>query len=175
MLKTEPAMWVAIRDGRKTAEFRRDDRGFEVGDVLQLCYGSDLPIIEKCVSHIVRGPAFGIPAGFAMLSLQEPVPAPEDPIMKYRKKPVVIEVIRVREARHNAQHSWSSNPKWLNAAYENGDIFYPNDPPRMEVRTLEGLMTASIDDWLIRGVKGEIHPCKPDIFEATYEPAEATS
>ena len=38
--------------------------------------------------------------------------------------------------------------------------------------TLEGVMTANAGDWIIRGVKGEIYPCKPDIFEATYEPCE---
>ena len=37
------------------------------------------------------------------------------------------------------------------------------------IDTLEGRMTASIGDWIIRGVKGELYPCKPDIFEATYE------
>lgn len=41
----------------------------------------------------------------------------------------------------------------------------------LEIRTLEGTMTASEGDWIIRGVKGELYPCKPDIFEATYEPA----
>jgi hypothetical protein len=39
------------------------------------------------------------------------------------------------------------------------------------IRTLEGGMTASPGDWIIRGVQGEFYPCKPDIFEATYEPA----
>jgi hypothetical protein len=40
------------------------------------------------------------------------------------------------------------------------------------IHTLEGAMTASVGDWIIRGVKGEFYPCKPDIFEATYEPVE---
>ena len=39
----------------------------------------------------------------------------------------------------------------------------------VEIPTLEGTMTASMNDWIIRGVKGELYPCKPDIFEATYE------
>lgn len=42
----------------------------------------------------------------------------------------------------------------------------------MNIPTLEGLMIASEGDWIIRGVKGEIYPCKPDIFEATYEAVE---
>lgn len=41
----------------------------------------------------------------------------------------------------------------------------------MLIDTLEGSMTARSGDWVIRGVKGELYPCKPDIFEATYEPA----
>jgi len=39
------------------------------------------------------------------------------------------------------------------------------------IKTLEGTMTATLNDWIICGVKGEFYPCKPDIFEATYEPA----
>lgn len=39
----------------------------------------------------------------------------------------------------------------------------------LEIQTLEGVMTANIGDWIIRGVKGELYPCKPDIFDATYE------
>lgn len=42
----------------------------------------------------------------------------------------------------------------------------------LQIDTLEGQMTASAGDWIIRGVKGELYPCKPDIFAATYEPAD---
>ncbi len=70
VLETAPAMWLAVRDGVKTAEFRRDDRGFEVGDTLDLRFitegGASL---RRRVTHVVRGPIFGIPEGFAMLSL----------------------------------------------------------------------------------------------------------
>jgi hypothetical protein len=41
----------------------------------------------------------------------------------------------------------------------------------INIKTLEGTMRADIGDWIIKGVKGELYPCKPDIFEATYEPA----
>jgi hypothetical protein len=44
-------------------------------------------------------------------------------------------------------------------------------PTRLEIKTLEGVMTANPGDWIITGVKGEKYPCKPDIFEMTYEPA----
>ena len=55
---------------------------------------------------------------------------------------------------------------WIgdSAAWHDGtDIFIP---------TLEGVMRASVGDWIIKGVNGEFYPCKPDIFEKTYEPAE---
>lgn len=42
----------------------------------------------------------------------------------------------------------------------------------LKIFTLEGAMMANIGDWIIRGVNGEYYPCKPDIFEKTYEPAE---
>lgn len=43
------------------------------------------------------------------------------------------------------------------------------DPGLLTIDTLEGEMTVSVDDWIIRGVKGEFYPCKPDVFEATYD------
>jgi hypothetical protein len=71
-LKTEHEAWMAVREGTKTAEFRRDDRGFQVGDLLRLKHGTDLAtglVLHRRITHIVRGPAFGIPEGYAMLSI----------------------------------------------------------------------------------------------------------
>jgi hypothetical protein len=45
---------------------------------------------------------------------------------------------------------------------------------RLSIATLEGDMWVAVGDWIIKGVKGEFYPCKPDIFDATYEPAEDT-
>ena len=42
----------------------------------------------------------------------------------------------------------------------------------VEIHTLDGVVFGQTDDWIIRGVQGEIYPCKPDIFEATYDPVE---
>lgn len=86
---------------------------------------------------------------------------------KYRKKPVVIEAVRVAELIQNARYHWEFLPTWVRAHYEDGGIIFMNDG--IDVRTLEGRMRADKKDWLILGVKGEIYPCKPDIFEATYE------
>lgn len=75
-LKTASTAWDAIKAGEKTAEFRRDDRGFEVGDILELVrLGHDSVEGEvqfKHVTHIVRGPDFEMPTGYAMLSFNDP-------------------------------------------------------------------------------------------------------
>lgn len=78
---------------------------------------------------------------------------------KYRKKPVVIEAIELTP---------------LNIAdveaFVGGDV--GNTPGGLVIATLEGAMHVSVGDYVIRGVQGEFYPCKPDIFAATYEPAE---
>lgn len=90
--------------------------------------------------------------------------------MKFRKKPVVIEAINVDTAlvfiRKDQQHVLSD---WLRKALEKGVVTLTDDS--LYIRTLEGVMKASVGDWIICGVQGEIYPCKPDIFAATYEPA----
>ena len=84
---------------------------------------------------------------------------------KYRKKPVVIEAVRLTVGTFDAPH--------------------PNDEHVVGVKydpvcrcalidTLEGQMRANIGDWIIRGVAGELYPCKNEIFEKTYEPVEST-
>jgi hypothetical protein len=64
--------------------------------------------------------------------------------------------------------NWYDLPKWLRDAYEKADILFL--PDGVSIKTLEGKMKGDIGDWIIQGVKGEIYPCKPDIFEATYDP-----
>lgn len=84
--------------------------------------------------------------------------------MKFRKKPVVIEAMQFTAETKNQVFNWISCnrvPTW-NAAGE----------PTITIQTLEGDMTAESGDWIIRGVKGEFYPCKPDIFDATYEAVE---
>lgn len=71
---------------------------------------------------------------------------------------------------------FSASPKWLIDADREGKITHHNrggtDYAQWDIHTLEGIMTAQPGDWIIRGVKGELYPCKPDIFAATYEVAE---
>lgn len=88
--------------------------------------------------------------------------------MKFRKKPVVIDAMPVKDVLLCARNSWRNLPKWLADCYEKGDIiFYDN---RVSIQTLEGIMVGGLEDWIIKGIKGELYPCKPDIFEASYEP-----
>lgn len=85
--------------------------------------------------------------------------------MKYRKKPVIIEAV---------QHTGSSSvaaaiQKWMQGEEYKAPVVQTRDIRPMEIPTLEGVMIASPGDWIIKGVNGEFYPCKPDIFEKTYE------
>lgn len=84
--------------------------------------------------------------------------------MKYRKKPVVIEAMQFTDESKNQVHSW------ITCSTAPG--FDDDGNPELRIQTLEGVMTASIGDYIIKGVQGEFYPCKPDIFEATYERVE---
>ena len=85
---------------------------------------------------------------------------------KYRKKPVVIEA-----HQWNPRERPTALPDWLwDAIGMTPELFNENDGS-IGIRTLEGTMIANPGDWIIKGVKGELYPCKPDIFAATYEPA----
>ena len=86
--------------------------------------------------------------------------------MKFRKKPVEIEAMHIGEYSMLEVASWCGGRIQTSAKASD-----PRDIASwLEIPTLEGIMRASKGDWVIRGVKGEFYPCKPDIFEATYEP-----
>lgn len=86
--------------------------------------------------------------------------------MKYRKKPVVIEAFRLGEEWPDW---WADAVSANRVTTHNNDGRYRGGPDYALIKTLEGTMRAEFNDWIIRGVKGEIYPCKPDIFEATYD------
>ena len=98
----------------------------------------------------------------------------------YRKKPVMIEAVQFESVSFAGQGHYSINfdtvadlPKWLRDALIDDDIFaHEADPDFIFIKTLEGLMEAKPGDWIIRGVKGELYPCKPDIFAMTYDPVD---
>jgi hypothetical protein len=90
---------------------------------------------------------------------------------QFRKKPVVIEAVQFTNTPHEVA---GNEPAWYQAARtmapdEVGSINYRAGA--LHIFTLEGTHRADPGDWIIRGVKGEIYPCKPDIFAATYDPA----
>lgn len=102
---------------------------------------------------------------------------------KFKKKPVVIEAVLYDEYAHShfwfSEDGWDDCPDWLQDAADNGvfsfipsgdDDSFANDKGLLQ--TLEGPLTITLGDWIIRGVKGELYPCKADIFEATYEAVE---
>lgn len=95
---------------------------------------------------------------------------------KFRKKPVEIEAVQypVNEYADNPL-TFHETPEWLATAVQDGTIrpeFRGEDYWYLLIRTLEGEMTVSPDDWIVRGVQGELYPCKPSIFAATYDAVE---
>ena len=84
--------------------------------------------------------------------------------MKYRKKPVVI------EADQLTIHNLSKLAAWCGGSIKG--LKLPIEERCIDIQTLEGEMRANMGDWIIKGVAGEFYPCKPEIFEATYEAVE---
>lgn len=90
-------------------------------------------------------------------------------MLKFRKKPVVIEAIQLPMLE-------SDMPRWASpeGPVPDGRMIFKRDNYgrvcEAVISTLEGTMIASHGDWIIRGVRGELYPCKPDIFAATYDP-----
>ena len=95
---------------------------------------------------------------------------------KFRKKPVIIDAFQFTRERRLDNTDW---PEWLNEAWNRSPVevnaVFPKTHPFSDgtdelcIFTLEGIHTVSFNDWIIRGVKGELYACKPDIFKITYE------
>lgn len=83
-------------------------------------------------------------------------------MFEYRKKPVIIQAMHLTkdEGRQDDIINWAEGNNITITALPSGSLVIP---------TLEGDMTANPGDYIIKGVKGEFYPCKPDIFEATYD------
>lgn len=93
--------------------------------------------------------------------------------LKFTKKPVVIEAMQYK----GTIDSYLEICKWMGDVSRTVAMFNRGDKGAFELRTLETandeqLLTVSKDDWVIRGLKGEFYPCKPDIFKLTYDVAE---
>jgi hypothetical protein len=102
---------------------------------------------------------------------------------KFRKKPVVIEAVQFTERMSRRDEPW---PDGLCCQFQTREArlaLHPflaecdatklDAPWKPHIHTLEGVHQVSVGDWIITGVKGERYPCKPDIFEATYDAVDA--
>lgn len=95
---------------------------------------------------------------------------------RFKKKPVTIEAFQMTRERRRVNEDW---PHWLHEAWdkarEEPGALSPMDLGSIScplvIGTLEGELHVDWDDWIIQGVKGELYPCKPDIFALTYDPA----
>lgn len=85
---------------------------------------------------------------------------------QFRKKPVVIDAFRLGDEWPDW---WADKVTANEITTHNVGYRWRGGPDYALIHTLEGVMRAEKGDWIIRGVKGEVYPCKPDIFEATYE------
>lgn len=81
---------------------------------------------------------------------------------QYRKKPVVIEAVQFKDGKFIGDV-----PTWIEKAALAGELYRQGQS--IFIEALEGNMEAKSGDYIIQGVKGELYPCKPDIFKATYE------
>lgn len=91
---------------------------------------------------------------------------------KYRKKPVIIEAVQIKQETVDECYDFLGISNKGNFG-ETGFGIDPSDG-KFKITTLEGVMTAKVGDWIIKGVNGEFYPCNPDIFEKTYEEAETS-
>lgn len=86
---------------------------------------------------------------------------------KYRKRPVVIEAVQWDGTNSGEIAEFMQTPILTNTSLKDEDTL-----SKITIKTLEGNMTASVGDFIIKGVQGEFYPCKPTIFEETYESVE---
>lgn len=96
--------------------------------------------------------------------------------MKYRKKPVIIEAFQYNGDLKGSDGQYYV-PDWAVHAFEENVMYYGSfdaatPPCELFIKTLEGVHHVSVGDYVIKGVQGELYPCKPDIFEKTYEAVE---
>ena len=88
---------------------------------------------------------------------------------KYRKKPVIIEAWKWDETKETFKKTGCKS------MMSSGHVERPNEMTSLRIQTLEGTMAVNKGDYIIKGVHGEFYPCKPDIFEKTYEKIFDTS
>lgn len=87
-------------------------------------------------------------------------------VQRYRKKPIEVEAVQYTGGNNREIEGFVGDQCLYFARAITGE----EQNPQLHIRTLEGDMHVSKGDWIIKGVKGEFYPCKPDIFDQTYEP-----
>ena len=91
--------------------------------------------------------------------------------MKYRKKSIIVEAFQMTVERLWDTSDW---PWWLLEAWrlemsQTGAIYRNGNQSKLFINTLEGTHQVTFGDYIIQGIKGELYPCKPDIFKANYD------
>ena len=106
-------------------------------------------------------------------------PPKATPANQYRKKPIAIEAFQLTKEMRADNRDW---PEWMNRAWnmntgEHGSLYCKSaeNLGPLYITTLEGIMQVNFGDWIIRGVAGELYPCKDEIFRMTYEAATPAS
>ena len=94
---------------------------------------------------------------------------------RYHSRPVEIDAIQFALTEHaDPLTFYGEPPEWLTTALHNGTVtpvFAGEDYWYLDIATLEGVMRAGPDWWIIRGTEGELYPCKPSVFARKYQPA----
>ena len=84
--------------------------------------------------------------------------------MKAVKRPIEVEVWQL-----DGKRGWIVRPDWVLEKMDTGELYFDEEFQQWRIETLEGAMLAKNGDYLIKGVHGEIYPCKKEIFEESYE------
>lgn len=92
---------------------------------------------------------------------------------QFRSKQVEVEAETVNRIIEFSKENWKELPEWIRTAYESGDIVFT--PGCVHIKTREGTMVGRSGDWIIKGTRGELYPCKPDVFVDKYECIQAPS
>lgn len=90
----------------------------------------------------------------------------------FRKRPIVVQAVLTSDIikavfAEFRKEGWEALPYWIKFAYDAGNLIIGSD--HVDVLTPEGIMIAQSDDYIIRGIKGELYPCKPDILALSYD------
>lgn len=133
-------------------------------DEVRAFIGNDVLCVMSVIQTLDRPPVVIYVGDYITKDADGNIVKQEDPskmtVSKYTKKPVVISAIKFN-GNNSEEVLKFTNADHNNSEYVDGVI---------KIKTLEGVMTASVGDFIIKGIKGEFYPCKPDIFEKSYDP-----